>query len=221
MKFITGGLVVIIALSALHWLDAFHIAATLLILVPGTLVCVWWKRRKESVDAEKETEALEDSAPTLSDRIRSLVLGAMGGVLLTGMIAAVSAAMAATPIGGLFYGCDELLNRIEMLKAGNAYAYALRLTEERLNVRTSGACRARLSEQRVRLLVALGERSPAGERQSLLRRALTHAQELRNEDLTGLIRSKLEVLAKQVQIDQLHKSQLIVIPGIKRPQFLR
>ena len=105
MRFLAAICVVLIALLSLHWLDGFHLLATFLALVVGVVVWVWWKRRNEPIGPEVESgsDPFEDLTPTFGDRVRDVVLGAIGGGLVIGLIAVVSAAMAATPIYGLFY----------------------------------------------------------------------------------------------------------------------
>jgi outer membrane protein OmpA-like peptidoglycan-associated protein len=198
----------------LGWLDGFHLLAGCLAVVPSAAVWAWWKRRRQA-EPDIEEAALdlgEDLGPGIADRIREGLVGMLAGVVGVGVIAASSAALTGTPLYGFFYdtGCAELLAQVQTLKEGGANAYALKLVEQRLKRRASAGCVARLSEQRVRLLLSFADGASVAARETQLRAALKEAENLGNRDLAALTRARLDLEQKQNQVDRLQKSQLVL-----------
>ncbi len=213
MKSLAALSVLASALFTLGWIDAFHLLMTLLSLLLGGAAWAWWNHRNQPVDPEMESsETLEDEGPTTGDRLRAAFFGILVGGGILAMAAALSAALSATPVYGLFYdrSCEDVLSQVQTLDNGKAYAYALTITEQRLKQRASPACRARLSEQRARLLLALADSSSEHRQEDLLRQALQQADLLQNNDLVSLIRSRQQLAEQQSMIAQLQKSQVSV-----------
>jgi outer membrane protein OmpA-like peptidoglycan-associated protein len=198
----------------LKWLDGFHLLSAACAVAIWIVVRSWWRRRNadpELDDAVAQDEEDDDHSDG-ENRAGSVIRGALAGGLLTGLTALLAAALATTPVYGLFYdaGCGKLLTEVEVLSKGGAHAYALELVDKRLGRRASAACSTSLAEERARLLVAMSGTAVHPERQALLEKALRQSEQLGNRDLSATIRAQLETERKQEQIERLEKSRLVV-----------
>jgi len=213
MKTLAAMSVLSAALFALGWADAFHLVMMFLALLAASAAWFWWKQRSQPEEPEADlTPAADDEGPTTADRLRAAFLGMLVGLGILALAAALSAAASATPLYGLFYdrGCDDTLSKAQILEGANDYAAALATVEPRLRQRASQACRERLAEKRARLLINLADSASGSRQEELLRQALEQSQQLHNNDLVSLVRSRRQLAELKSVIDKLQTSQVNV-----------